>query len=158
MRAVLRAILSSLELLYDLRFVRRRERRRLVAARRVVDAVEGVLGQVVPGRYPAEHALATKVLLLEGLAHRLVGAQRQKANAAKAVHNAVCTWVVLFLNYEQLDLILLHELLVIMPSVELVSVVDGELVAVALAGHGSQHQRENTSGANMPLWAVKRLR
>ena len=133
-------------------------RQRLVVLRRVVVAVEGVLGQVVPGHFAAEHALATKELLLEGLAHRHALGQRQRATAAKAVHNAFCHWVVLWLNEVELDLIILHELLVIMHSVELVKGVDGELEAVALVGHGPQHQRENARGAIRPLWAVQRLR
>ena len=133
-------------------------RQRLVVLRRVVVAVEGVLGQEVPGRFPADHALATKELLPEGLAHRHALGQRQRATAAKAVHNAFCHWVVLWLNEVELDLIILHELLVIMHSVELVKGVDGELEAVALVGHDPPHQRENASGATRPLWAVKRLR
>ena len=53
---------------------------------------------------------------------------------------------------------IVHELLVIMHSVELVKGVVGEVEAVALVGHGPQQQRENASGATRPLWAVKRLR
>ena len=47
---------------------------------------------------------------------------------------------------EERDLIRLHELLLIMHSVELVSVADGELEAVAQIGHGPLRQRDNARG------------